>query len=728
MQARATLSSHTYLTQGGVRVERTTRAVDAGPARAQLARALDTRRGLLLSSSYEYPGRYKRYDYGFSDPPLALTASALSRALELRALSARGVPLLAACQAVLAALPELCELHTEARSLRARVREPDTSFAEEDRTRIPSVFSALRALCGLFGSDEDRLLGLYGAFGYDLVFQFEALEPRLPRSPRQRDLVLYLPDEILVIDHAQEQAFVHSYDFELGAARTHGLAREPVLAEPASPATEPPSGRAAQPFREIVARARGAFARGDLFEATPSQRFERSCSAEPSQLFERLRQRNPAPYGFVANLGQGEVLIGASPEMYVRVSGRRVETCPIAGTIARGQDAFGDARQILSLLSSEKDEAELTMCTDVDRNDKARICEPGSVRVIGRRQIELYSRLIHTVDHVEGRLREGFDALDAFLTHMWAVTVTGAPKLDAMQFIEDCEASPRGYYGGAIGVLRFDGSLDSGLVLRTVRLQHGIAQVRAGATLHFDSDPRAEEAETELKASALIGVLEELAETPLPAQPPPPAARASARALRVLLIDHRDSFVHTLSDYFRQAGCVVSTVRHDRALSHYARVRPELVVLSPGPARPDDFGMRACLDELAARGVPVFGVCLGLQGMVEHAGGELAQLALPMHGKPSDITCDESPLFRGLPRRFTVGRYHSLYAVAGRMPASLRTLARTDDACCMAIAHASLPWTAVQFHPESILSAENAHGLALIQNVVEQARSHARQG
>src|SRR5690606_23233779 len=125
-----------------------------------------------------------------------------------------------------------------------------------------------------------------------------------------------------------------------------------------------------------------------------------------------------------------------------------------------------DEAQIRKLLNSKKDEAELTMCSDVDRNDKSRICEPGSVRVIGRRQIELYSRLIHTVDHIEGRLREGMDALDAFLSHAWAVTVTGAPKLWAMDFIEKHEKSPRAWYGGAIGAILFNGDLNTGLTLR----------------------------------------------------------------------------------------------------------------------------------------------------------------------------------------------------------------------------------------------------------------------
>lgn len=190
------------------------------------------------------------------------------------------------------------------------------------------------------------------------------------------------------------------------------------------------------------------------------------------------------------NLGKGEYLIGASPEMFVRVEttkqGLRVETCPISGTIERGRDALEDAQQVKKLLLSSKEESELTMCTDVDRNDKSRICEPGSVRVLGRRQIEMYSRLIHTVDHVEGYLRKSFDALDAFLCHTWAVTVTGAPKTWAIRFIEEVESRPRRWYGGAVGIVGFDGSLNTGLTLRTINVVDGIGEVRAGATLLFD--------------------------------------------------------------------------------------------------------------------------------------------------------------------------------------------------------------------------------------------------
>ena len=271
-------------------------------------------------------------------------------------------------------------------------------------------------------------------------------------------------------------------------------------------------------------QARQRFARGDLFEVVPSHAFHGTCDS-PAGFYERLRQRNPAPYEFFLNLGEDEYLVGASPEMYVRVTGDRVETCPIAGTIARGADPLADAENIRALLTSVKEESELTMCTDVDRNDKSRVCEPGSVRVIGRRQIEIYSRLIHTVDHVEGRLRPGFDALDAFLTHMWAVTVTGAPKTWAMQFIEDHEDGPRRWYGGAVGTIGFDGGMNTGLTLRTAHIRDGIASVRAGATLLFESDPAAEERETQLKARALLETLG----TPASRRPSREAGRRGAR-------------------------------------------------------------------------------------------------------------------------------------------------------------------------------------------------------
>ena len=314
----------------------------------------------------------------------------------------------------------------------------------------------------------------------------------------------------------------------------------------------------------------------------PGQLFAEPCERSPAEVFQRLCRINPSPYGALMNLGDGEFLVSASPEMFVRSDGRRVETCPISGTIARGVDAIGDAEQIRQLLNSEKDEFELNMCTDVDRNDKARVCVPGTIKVLARRQIETYSKLFHTVDHVEGMLRPGFDSLDAFLTHAWAVTVTGAPKLWAMQFVEDNERSSRRWYAGAIGAVNFDGSINTGLTIRTIRMKDGLAEVRVGATCLFDSDPAAEDRECQVKAAALFQALR--GDPPKPLSAFAPDATGSGK--KVLLIDHDDSFVHMLADYFRQVGATVTVVRHIHAQrdAEAEELRSAGAVAGSGPA------------------------------------------------------------------------------------------------------------------------------------------------
>jgi anthranilate synthase len=702
-----------YQTRGGVTVQR---EVWLGPYEREhdtLARILDSRRGVLFSSSFEFPGRYTRLDMGFVDPPLVLTAR--GRAFSVEALNARGRILLDAVEDGLARL-DIAETRRAGEDrIEGEVRESDSRFPEEQRSRQPSIFSVMRALNELFASDQDEHLGLYGAFGYDLVYQFEPMTLRLPRPDDQRDIVLYLPDELLVVDHMRQQAAIHRYDFEVDGRSTAGLPRateeapyRPDIAGPMPPESDHAPGE----YAALVRRAKEAFARGDLFEVVVGQLFSTPCPDAPSTVFHRLRQANPAPYGALINLGEGEFLVSASPEMYVRVEGRRIETCPISGTIARGRDPLEDADRILELLNSKKDESELTMCTDVDRNDKSRVCTPGSVRVIGRRQIEMYSRLIHTVDHVEGELAPGFDALDGFLSHAWAVTVTGAPKLWAIRFVENEEKSSRRWYGGAIGRVTFDGNMNTGLTLRTIRMQDGVAEIRAGATLLYDSDPEAEEAETRLKASALLGAIQGKSRAAARAE----ARSAVGRGRKLLLIDHEDSFVHTLAGYIRTTGAEVTTLRPDFARQQLRDgLRPDLVVLSPGPGRPRDFAIGETLELLIERRLPVFGVCLGLQGIVEHFGGALGVLDVPMHGKPSVVHARPSRLLRDMPERFTVGRYHSLYALRERLPSVLSVAAETEDGVIMAIEHEILPIAAVQFHPESVMTAPGEVGMPIIE-------------
>jgi anthranilate synthase len=729
----AEMDQTSYQTAGGVRVLRTAEPFDTAEL-DEITRQVQLRPGGVLSSGMEYPGRYSRWHLAYIDPPVKIVAR--GRRISATALNKRGEVLLPAIAAALyraAGSQDASSTRADRHEVEVVIPESDETFTEEQRSRRPTVFSALREVIAAFAGPDPHL-GLYGAFGYDLAFQFEPVRQRHHRDESLRDLVLHLPDLVYAVDRKRETATRLSYDFTTDAGTTVGLPREyrgaaggPVPVVGSLPADPQPGS-----YARVVERARDKFARGDLFEVVPSHRFYAPCTS-PAAFFERLRERNPAPYEFFLNLGEDEYLVGASPEMYVRVTGDRVETCPIAGTIARGEGAIADAEAIRTLLTSPKEESELTMCTDVDRNDKSRICVPGSIKVIGRRQIEIYSRLIHTVDHVEGRLRPGFDALDAFLTHMWAVTVTGAPKNWAMQFIEDNEAAPRRWYGGAVGMIGFDGGMNTGLTLRTAHITGGVAAVRVGATLLYDSDPDEEERETVLKARALLETLAEAGQQAGPARPAAAADESLAggglaggelagTGLRVLLVDHQDSFVHTLAGYFREEGAEVATLRAGFDTGLLDEFAPDLVVLSPGPGRPADFDCDKLLSALDERGLPAFGVCLGLQAMVEHAGGSLGLLETPVHGKPGSVQVLGGALLAGLPAEFTAARYHSLHARPEQVTGGFEVTAVTADGVVMAVEDAGRARWGVQFHPESILTAAGGAGHRIIANVLRLCR------
>jgi anthranilate synthase len=714
--------SHSYQTQGRIKVTRTITEVPVKTAVEDILSSLDSQRGGLLASSYEYPGRYKRWAIGFVNPPIELVTR--ENFFTFTALSDRGkiiLPHIAECLSQHSQIQEIVLLDN---SLTGAIKPTQQLFSEEERSKQPSVFTVIREILKTFESTEDSRLGFYGAMGYDLLFQFEPIAKSIQRAEDQKDLVLYIPDELIIVDHYSQRAFCYQYEFETKWGTTEGLARTGEVIDYQGKRSKPTSAGDHQTgeYADLVRQALDYFYRGDLFEVVPSQNFFNTCEESPVKLFKLLQQINPSPYGFIFNLG-GEYIIGASPEMFVRVEGKRIETCPISGTIRRGDNAIDDADRILELLNSRKDEAELTMCTDVDRNDKSRICEPGSVKVIGRRQVELYSHLIHTVDHVEGILRPEFDALDAFLSHTWAVTVTGAPKRAAIKFIEQHERSPRRWYGGAVGYLTFDGNLNTGLILRTIRLQDSIAEVRVGATLLYDSNPEAEAQETLTKAAALFQTLY-VAKEHQDAKKSPEAIKNNPTFQdtnkRVLLIDYEDSFVHTLANYIRQTGVTVTTLRHGFAESVFDKERPDLVVLSPGPGRPSEFNINQTIFACTKRNIPLFGVCLGLQGIVEAYGGKLGILHYPQHGKVSKVSVvdSQSMLFQELPVSFAVGRYHSLFALREYLPKELKITAFSEDGVIMAVEHKTLPIAAVQFHPESIMTLAGKVGLKIIENVV----------
>lgn len=705
-----------YVTDGGVSISRGSKPAVYETAISDMIDRVDQRLGAVLSSNYEYPGRYTRWDTAIADPPIVIQSQ--GRKLSVIALNARGEIILPAIHKCLEDHDHVAEYACTVKEIKLVVKPAGKIVVEEMRSRAPTVFSIVRAIVDLFRSKADENFGLFGSFGYDLVFQFEDIKQKLQRPVDGRDLVLFLPDEILMVDHHQALAWYDRYEFEVEGKSTEGLDRgtQDHIFKPSD--IDPPRGdHEPGEYTKLVEHAKEKFKRGDLFEVVPGQTFYEKCTTKPSDISRKLKSLNPSPYSFFMNLGNNEYLIGASPEMFVRVEGRRVETCPISGTIKRGADPIEDSEQILKLLNSKKDESELTMCSDVDRNDKSRVCDAGSVRVIGRRQIEMYSKLIHTVDHIEGRIRKGMDAFDAFLSHAWAVTVTGAPKLWAMRYIEENEKSARAWYGGAVGIINFNGNMNTGLTLRTVRLKDGIAEVRAGATLLFDSDPVEEENETELKASAMLAAVREAGKANDSGTKR--QANRVGEGLKILLVDHEDSFVHTLANYFRQTGAEVTTVRSPLDEGLLDDYKPDLVVLSPGPGMPEDFDCKATIAKLRKRELPIFGVCLGLQALTESFGGSLRQLAVPMHGKPSRVNIlKKGSVFSGLGKEVTVGRYHSIFADPATLPRGFDVTAQTFDGIIMGIEHNKERIAAVQFHPESIMSLGGDAGMRMIENVV----------
>lgn len=703
-----------YISPHGISVSRSFSKLPYARGLNHILKQLDSRRGFYLSSGYEFPGRYSRWDIASVAPPIEIVAA--GRKLDIRALNQRGKVVLQLLKPLLETHPHW-ELNAEDEvSFRLDLKPIGDRFPEEQRSKQPSPFSLLRLLVEEFKNAEDTRLSLVGAFGYDLLLQFDPIKLRLERTDH-KDLHLFLSDDIYFVDRKKELIERYQYDFSNDSLTTAGLKRTtPRIKPPAKSGlrSEIVSDHTSEQYMAKVESVREGMRVGNYYEVVLRQTFSAPFDANPSELFKRIQKTNPSPYEFILQMGD-EQLVGASPEMFVRIEGCEVESCPIAGTARRSGDALRDAENIRALLNSLKEESELTMCSDVDRNDKSRVCIPGSVKVIGRRLIESYAGLFHTVDHVKGTIAEGFDSLDAFLTHMWAVTLTGAPKKAATQAIEDLENDARGWYGGAVGMLNLNGDINTGITIRTVHLKDGVARYPAGATLLYDSDPASEDQECRLKATSFFRALyPELATAHKNEQ-----AGSAGAGIRLLLVDNDDCFIHTLANYARQTGATVSTYRSNVALEMIDAEKPDVVLISPGPARPVDFGVPNLVLELAKRAIPTFGVCLGLQGIVEAFGGDLDVLSYPMHGKGSLVTHRDVGVFRGLPSPFRVGRYHSLYARRETFPSCLEVTAESDDGIIMGIRHRDLPIEAVQFHPESILSLERDCGLKLMENMIE---------
>jgi anthranilate synthase component 1 len=300
--------------------------------------------------------------------------------------------------------------------------------------------------------------------------------------------------------------------YQFACARIQFLEREleRSLSQSSVEAGEPPEVTARmrrEDFEANVRTAKEHIAAGDIYQVVLSQRLDVKVTADPFTVYRALRHVNPSPYMYYLRVGD-LAIVGSSPEMLVRVEGRHVETHPIAGTRPRGRTAEEDTRLGEELKRDEKERAEHVMLVDLGRNDLGRVCEYGTVRVPQYMTLERYSHVMHLVSRVEGRLAAACDRLDALVSCFPAGTVSGAPKIRAMEIIAGLEPSWRGVYAGAVGYIDFAGNLDFCIAIRTIAMRNGLAQVQAGAGIVADSNPTAEYEETLSKARALLNALE----------------------------------------------------------------------------------------------------------------------------------------------------------------------------------------------------------------------------
>jgi anthranilate synthase component 1 len=361
--------------------------------------------------------------------------------------------------------------------------------------------------------------GLVGYFGYDTVRHVEpkALGAPKPDPLGTPDMVLLVSDELAVVDNVlgklylvvyadpQQPGAWHAAQERLGELRAR-LSRplpEGMLASRPGRDAHLERTFTEEGFLAAVRRAKDYIAAGDVMQVQVSQRSSREFNAPPLELYRALRGVNPSPYMFYFDFGDHHV-VGASPEILVRQAGGTVTLRPIAGTRPRGATPAEDAAIAAELLADPKERAEHVMLIDLGRNDLGRVAAPGSVKVTEQMVVERYSHVMHIVSNVEGRLRPRLDAIDVLKASFPAGTVTGAPKVRAMQIIDELEPVKRGVYSGAVGWLGFNGDMDMAIAIRTAVVREGRLHVQAAAGIVADSDPRSEWLETQHKARAVL--------------------------------------------------------------------------------------------------------------------------------------------------------------------------------------------------------------------------------
>jgi len=450
----------------------------------------------------------------------ALRISAMGNVVSLQALSENGRALLPLLDA---ALPDSVTIKVRPEGRELHFAATQDVQDEDSRLKAFSVFDALRLIPQLVTTpaDEREAMLLGGLFAYDLVAGFEQL-PELRCDQRCPDYCFYLAETLLVIDHQQRSARLQASlfapstsEFQRLQSRIEQLHGQMMQPAPPLPVQQVENmslavSQSDEEYCEVVASLQQAIRIGEIFQVVPSRRFSLPCPS-PLAAYETLKNSNPSPYMFFMQ-DREFALFGASPESSLKydAQSRQIEIYPIAGTRPRGRHADGsldrdlDSRIELEMRTDHKELAEHLMLVDLARNDLARICNPGSRYVADLTKVDRYSFVMHLVSRVVGTLRNDLDVLHAYRACMNMGTLSGAPKVRAMQLIAEKEGTRRGSYGGAVGYFTATGDLDTCIVIRSAWVEDGIATVQAGAGVVLDSIPQAEADESRNKARAVL--------------------------------------------------------------------------------------------------------------------------------------------------------------------------------------------------------------------------------
>jgi len=483
----------------------------------------------LLESAETGAGAGERSLLGSST---ALRIACTGRTVEITARSANGRSLLPWLAARFAKLG----VSVTEQVLRVSFPPPPPGVRDEaERGKLPSPLDALRAVVlgpELLAQPTDACYLAAGVFSYDLIELFEELPGGRPEALPTPHFEFFVPDRLIIIDHVRNRTLLvaNAFGGADGDANYHDAVRAigellnavnagmgagqsgiaPATPPPPTPPPQPRADMSDTEYQRLVLQLKRHIVAGDVFQIVASRSFTLPCP-DPLAAYGRLRSANPSPYLFYV-AGESSTVFGASPETAVKVHGtpKRVTVRPIAGTAARGRTPDGrldpdlDARREAALHLDEKETAEHMMLVDLARNDVARVSRPGTRQVTRLLTVDRYAHVMHLVSEVDGELAEGHDALHAYAAAMNMGTLVGAPKIRAAQLLREVERTRRGAYGGAVGYLTHDGSLDTAIVIRAAVVRSGIATVRAGAGIVFDSDPASEALETRRKAEAVL--------------------------------------------------------------------------------------------------------------------------------------------------------------------------------------------------------------------------------